>query len=77
MRRGDLPRATREFRAALKRSRDPAEVRNNLGVALARQGDPEGAAREFRLAVELRPDFTAAQRNLDAALYDAESRRRR
>ena len=77
MRRGDLPRAAREFRAALKRSRDPAEVRNNLGVALARQGDPEGAAREFRLAVELRPDFTAAQRNLDAALYDAESRRRR
>ena len=77
MRRGDLPRATREFRAALKQSRDPAEVRNNLGVALARQGDPEGAAQEFRLAVELRPDFTVAQRNLDAALYDAESRRRR
>jgi Flp pilus assembly protein TadD len=77
MRRGDLPRAIREFRAALKQSRDPAEVRNNLGVALARQGDPEGAAREFRLAVELRPDFAAAQRNLEAALYDAESRRRR
>ncbi len=77
MRRGDLPRAIREFQVALKQSRDPAEVRNNLGVALARQGNPEGAAREFRLAVKLRPDFAAAQRNLEAALYDAESRRRR
>jgi len=28
------------------------------------------------VAVELRPDFVAAQRNLDAALYEAESRRR-
>ena len=77
MRQGDLPRAIHELRAALGQSRDAAQVHNNLGVALARQGDPQGAAQEFHMAVELRPDFAAARSNLEAALHDAESRRRR
>jgi Flp pilus assembly protein TadD len=67
--------AAEAYRLALRTATGDvvADLRNNLGIALANQGRLREARTEFATAVSLRPGFTAAQANLaraDAALGD-------
>jgi tetratricopeptide (TPR) repeat protein len=42
-----------------------ADLRNNLGIILARQGDLAGAIAEFEAALKADPAHAAARRNLE------------
>ena len=54
------------FQAALQDAAliDPAQVHNNLGIALAMNGDVQRAEVHFREALKLRPGFPEAEANL-------------
>jgi tetratricopeptide (TPR) repeat protein len=59
------------FEAALRLRPDSAEVRNNLGTALAQTGDTRAAEARFREAIRLKPDYADAHVNLGIALANS------
>lgn len=58
--------AIAEFRAALSRPNAPADVHNDLGIALASAGRLDEALVELQLAVKLQPGSEEAKNNLAA-----------
>jgi len=58
--------AVQEFRAALSRPEAPADIHNDLGIALASAGRLDEALAELQLAVKLQPDSSEAKNNLAA-----------
>ncbi len=67
---GELERAGREFREAIRLSPNDPLPRNNLGMVLHAQGDPSGAIGEFLGALTLTPRLAVARSNLGFALFD-------
>lgn len=67
---GDLERAGREFREAIRLSPNDPLPRNNLGMVLHAQGDLSGAIGEFLGALTLTPRLAATRSNLGFALFD-------
>jgi Flp pilus assembly protein TadD len=58
--------AVQEFRAALSRPDAPADIHNDLGIALASAGRLDEAVAELQIAVKLQPDSSEAKNNLTA-----------
>ena len=54
---GKYDEAALQFAEALKRMPDNAILRNNLGVAFAREGRLEAAIDQFRQAIRIRSDY--------------------
>ncbi len=67
---GDLERAGREFREAIRQNPNDPHPHNNLGMVLHAQGDLSGAIGEFFGALMLNPRLAAARSNLGYALFD-------
>jgi tetratricopeptide (TPR) repeat protein len=65
---GHLPDAIAEYEAALRLTPDAAEVRDNLGVSLARSGRAEEAVAQFDRALRLEPGNPAFHDNRGGAL---------
>jgi tetratricopeptide (TPR) repeat protein len=68
---GRLDEAVRIYRALLARFPDIAEIRSNLGAALAGEGHYADAVTEYKRALELKPD-AQVRLNLALAYYKAE-----
>ncbi len=64
---GRLSDALEHFRRAASLDPDSADVRNNLGLALAQLGRLAEAEAQFEAAVRLRPGFREAEGNLARA----------
>ena len=69
--RGDMPAAIRLYREFLKQHPDAAEIRSNLGAALARDGQYAAAIPEYREALKKLPANPGVRMNLGIALYKA------
>lgn len=67
---GEMERAGREFREAIRLSPNDPLPHNNLGMVLHAQGDLSGATGEFLSALALNPRYAAARSNLGFALFD-------
>ncbi|NNL77454.1 MAG: tetratricopeptide repeat protein [Desulfobacterales bacterium] len=67
-RRGRLPEAIDQFRAALRIKPDYADAHYNLGYALARQGNLEEGIYHFAEALRLQPNNVKAHNNMGVAL---------
>lgn len=67
---GDLERAGREFREAIRLSPNDPLPHNNLGMVFHAQGDLSGAIGEFFGALMLNPRLATARSNLGFALFD-------
>ena len=67
-RRGRLPEAIEQFRAAIKIKPDYADAHYNLGYALARQGNLEEGIYHFAEALRLQPNNVKAHNNMGVAL---------
>jgi len=65
---GDLPDASREYRAALQLKPDDGETHARLAVVLAEMGDVDGAIREARTSLHLEPAEGKAHFALGKAL---------
>jgi tetratricopeptide (TPR) repeat protein len=65
---GRMPQAISEFEAALRLQPGSADMRDNLGIALARSGRAEDAAEQFGLALRVRPDEPSFHNNLGGVL---------
>jgi tetratricopeptide (TPR) repeat protein len=63
-----LTEAIRQYERALQLKLDNAEIRLNLGVALAKAGRLPEAVQQFNQALQLKPDFAEAQLNLGDTL---------
>jgi tetratricopeptide (TPR) repeat protein len=66
---GDLATAIRLYRAFLKDYPDAAEIRSNLGAALARDGQFAAAIAEYNLALRKLPNNAQVRMNLALAYY--------
>ena len=66
---GDLATAIRLYRAFLKDYPDAAEIRSNLGAALARDGQFAAAIAEYNLALRKVPNNAQVRMNLALAYY--------
>lgn len=67
---GDLPRARRAVREALKRAPDYADMHYQLGLLEQARGCPEAALAAFTRALECNPEYRAARFNLAAAQFE-------
>jgi tetratricopeptide (TPR) repeat protein len=67
-RAGDMPTAIKLYREFLKDHPEVAEIRSNLGVALARDGQFEAAIKEYREALKTLPN-PSIRLNLALAYY--------
>ena len=66
---GDMPAAIRLYREFLKDHPEVAEIRSNLGAALARDGQYEAAITEYREALKKLSTNPGIQLNLALAYY--------
>ena len=66
---GDLATAIRLYREFLKNYPDAAEIRSNLGAALARDGQFAAAITEYNLALRKLPNNAQVRMNLALAYY--------
>ncbi|MBT8373111.1 MAG: tetratricopeptide repeat protein [Deltaproteobacteria bacterium] len=67
-RRGRLPEAIDQFRAAIRIKPEYADAHYNLGYALARQGNLEEGIYHFAEALRLQPNNVKAHNNMGVAL---------
>lgn len=67
--RGDLRRALREYREALRLDPSNARAHNNIGVIYREMGLLDEAIKEYRRALEIDPGYAKALNNLGVALY--------
>ena len=69
MQRGQLRRriaaAAECYRELAALNPDNADIRNNLGIILAKTGDLAGAAEQFEAALKANPSHETARRNLE------------
>lgn len=65
---GDLERAVRHYRRAIRSEPDYVQAHYNLGLALESRGDLEGAERHYRRATEIDPGHADAHNNLGNVL---------
>lgn len=68
---GDLPRAIREFEAALRLSPGDYDAHTAIGAALEKRGDAAGTLKHLTEAVRLRPDSPEGRWNLGLARLKA------
>jgi type IV pilus assembly protein PilF len=71
LKKGSLPQAVEQFRAALSHQPDLPEAHYNLGLVYLRLGDREQAIRAFREAIRYRPSYVEAYSSLGKALLEA------
>jgi len=62
-----VPEATACYRELVTFEPADPDLRNNLGILLARAGDFPGAISQFETALKINPDHEAARRNLEIA----------
>ena len=75
LKQGELQRAIKQYRLALKEDPESAEAHGNLGIALERMGGPhalQDAIAHYQRAIELWPEFAEAHLNLGNALEPSE-----
>lgn len=71
LKKGSLPQAVEQFRAALTHQPDLPEAHYNLGLVYTRLGNREQAIRSFREAVRYRPSYVTAHFSLGKVLLEA------
>lgn len=71
LKKGALPQAVEQFRAAIANQPDLPEAYYNLGLVYIRLGDREQAIGAFREAIRYRPSYIAAYSSLGKALLEA------
>jgi Flp pilus assembly protein TadD len=63
---GRLDDAAARYRELAGLKPNDADIRNNLGILLARTGDLRGAIAAFEAALQCDPSHAAARRNLES-----------
>jgi Tfp pilus assembly protein PilF len=72
---GDMKGAAKEFRAAVKRTKNDPEAWFYLGQALLSYGDLKEARKALDAALGLKPDFAQAHASFPLACYSLQCRR--